>query len=128
MSGVLALGPAQRLPQRPGGEFAGQVPLVVGRAALVRVGRAVLGRDLAGPDEARLSGRRAAQELLGLGRGEMLRADGGEADPGIGDAVTVQPDSRPGRAHRPVAYPAPDLLVRAAAAGPDRDPDLGQQL
>src|SRR5450755_2867176 len=64
MSGVRALRPADGPAQCPGGELAGQMPLVVGRAALVRAGPAVLGGDLAGPGEARLGGGCAAQEVL----------------------------------------------------------------
>src|SRR6185312_1440022 len=81
------LGPLHRAAQRADGEFPGQVPLVVGRAALVGHRVAVLGSDLAGPGEAVLGGRGAAQELLGLGRGEVLGADRGEPDPGLGDAA-----------------------------------------
>src|SRR5260370_7532015 len=73
--------PAERYPQRPRGELLGEMPFVAGRAALVRAGPAVLGGDLAGPHEARLGGRRAPQEVLGLGRREVLRANGGEGQP-----------------------------------------------
>src|SRR5215831_20162228 len=115
-AGTLSPGPAQSTAQRPDGELPGQVPLVVGRAPLVRAGLAVLGRDLAGLREAGFGGGRAGQELLRLGRGEMLRADRGEADPGRGDGLAGQPDGGPGGADRPVADPAPHLLVGAAAA------------
>ena len=120
--------PIARQPQRADGELGGQMALVVRGAALVRYRPAVLGGDLPGPDEAFAAGRRAAQEVLGLGRGKVLGADRGQADPGLGDRVTIQPERGAGRAHRPVAGPAVHLHVRAAAAGPDRHPDLGQQL
>src|SRR5260370_41392482 len=94
--------PAERYPQRPRGELLGGMPFVAGGAALVRAGPAVLAGDLAGPHEARLGGRRAPQEVLGLGRREVLRANGGEADACRTDRVTGQPDRRPGRADRPV--------------------------
>src|ERR1035441_6973013 len=99
------------------------MPLVGGRAALIRAGVAVLGRDLAGPGEALFSGRSAGQELLGLGRDEMPRTDGGETDSSRLDGVSGQPDGRAGRGDRPVADPAAHLRIRAAAAGPDSDPD-----
>src|SRR5215471_202891 len=127
-SGVSAAGAVPGPAQGAHGELPGQVPLVVGRAPLIGDRPAVLGGDLAGPGEALLGGGRAAQELLGLRRGELARADRGEADPGVGDRVAVQPDRGAGRSHRPVPDPAPDLLVGAAATGPDGDPDLGEHL
>src|SRR5215469_2947959 len=127
-SGVSAAGAVPGPAQGAHGELPGQVPLVVGRAPLIGDRPAVLGGDLAGPGEALLSGGRAEQELLGLRRGELARADRGEADPGVGDRVAIQPDRGPGRAHRPVPDPAAHLRVGAAAAGLDRDPDLGEHL
>src|SRR6266487_1980776 len=120
----LPLRPAPRDAQGAHGELGGQMPLVVGRATLIGDGAAVLGGDLTGPGEALVGGGRAAQELLGLRRRELARADRGEPDPGIGHHVAGQPDGDPGRAHRPVPDPAAHLLVGAAAARRDRDPDL----
>src|SRR5215472_8820910 len=111
MSSALAARPPQRPAQRAHGKLPGQVPLVAGRAALIRARPAVLGRDLAGPCETLLGGRRAAQELLGLRGGEVLRADGGQADPGVGDGAAVQPQGGARGTHRPVAHPAPYLLI-----------------
>src|SRR5262245_54515716 len=122
------LSPAQRGAQGAHGELAGQMPLVVSRAALVGDGPAVPGGDLAGPGEALVGGGRAAQELLGLRRRELPRADRGEPDPGLGDRVTGQPEGYPGRPDRPVPDPAAHFRVRAAPARRDRDPDLGEHL
>src|SRR4249919_3072558 len=91
MSGGPGPRPAQRHAQGAHGELPGQMPLVVGRAALIGGRTAVLGGDLTGPGEALVGGGRAAQELLGLGGGELARADGGEADPGAGDGAAGQP-------------------------------------
>src|SRR6266516_1059628 len=124
----LPLRPAPRDAQGAHGELGGQMPLVVGRAALIGDGAAVPGGDLTGPGEGLVSGGRAAQELLGLRRRELARADRGEPDPGIGHHIAGQPDGGPGRAHRPVPDPAAHLLVGAAAAQRDRDPDLGEHL
>src|SRR5262252_5963367 len=99
------------------------MPLVVGRAALVGDGPAVLSGDLTGPGEALVGGGRAAQELLGLRRRELARADRGEPDSGVGHHVTGQPDGGSGRAYRPVPDPAAHFLVGAATARRDRDPD-----
>src|SRR6185437_7081542 len=49
--------------QRADSQFAGEVALVLGRAALVGDGAAMLGRDLTGPGVAFLRRGRAAQEL-----------------------------------------------------------------
>src|SRR5260370_5720347 len=87
--------PAERYPQRPRGELLGEMPFVAGRAALVRAGPAVLGGDLAGPHEARLGGRRAPQEVLGLGRREVLRANGGEGAACPPPRGTRPPQPRP---------------------------------
>src|SRR6185437_3165572 len=114
--------------QRADSQFAGEVALVLGRAALVGDGAAMLGRDLTGPGVAFLRRGHAAQELLGgLGR-EVLGADGRQADPRLPDPCPVKPDSGACRSDRPVTDPATDLLVRAAAAWFDRDRDLGEHL
>src|SRR6266545_4870561 len=117
-------GPAQRA----GGELGGEMALVVGRPALVGDRVAMLGGDPAGFDKGFLGGRLAAQVRLGLGRGELLRADRGQADADVGERAVREPHGRAGRRDRPVADAPLDLLVRAAATRPDRHPDLGQQL
>src|SRR5690606_39598300 len=112
MSGLLSTGTGGGPAQRPRGQLAGQVSLVVDRAALVGHRLAVLGGDPAGPGEALLGGRLAAQRRLGLRGGEVRRADRGQADAHIGHGVAVQPERRPGGRHRVVAHPALHLLVR----------------
>src|SRR5215472_9764856 len=107
MSGSLTLGSLRCFTQRAHCQLMRQMLLVLGRSTLVRARPAVLGRDLAGPRENLLAGRGAPQELLGLGSGEMLRAHGGEPDPGVGDGVAVQPDGRARGGHRQVTDPAP---------------------
>src|SRR5215469_13294422 len=122
--------PRERGAQRSPGQLAREVALVVRGPALVGNGPAVPGGDLPGGREAFLGCRRSAQVLLGLRGGEVLRADRGQPDPGVGDggAVAFEPDRRAGGADRPVPDPPPDLLIRAPAAGGDRDLDLGEQL
>src|ERR1700744_6466390 len=83
-SGLRAAGTGGGPAQGPGGELTGQVPLVVDRPALVSGGPAVLGRELAGPDERRVLGRLAPQELLGRLRHEVAGADRGQADARLG--------------------------------------------
>src|SRR5690606_13202996 len=65
MSGLLSTGTGGGPAQRPRGQLAGQVSLVVDRAALVGHRLAVLGGDPAGPGEALLGGRLAAQRRPG---------------------------------------------------------------
>src|SRR4051812_9721934 len=129
MSGLLTLGAAGGAAQRTGRELAGEVALVVHRTALVRGRRAVLGREPTRLREVRLRRLLAAQEVLRLDRREVRGADRGQPDPDVGDRVaTVQPQGGTGGRHRPVTDPTLDLLVRAAAAGADREPDLDEQL
>ena len=65
------------------------MPLVIGRAALIGVRSAVLSRYLARPGKGLVAGWLAAQERLGLGRGEVPGADRGQPDTGIGDNIAV---------------------------------------
>src|SRR3954453_1638122 len=85
MSGLLPAGPGGGPAQRPGGQLAGQVALVVLRPALVGDRAHVLGGDPAGLDERLLGGRPAAQRVLGLDGAEVLRADSGQPDADLGD-------------------------------------------
>src|ERR1700761_8729188 len=71
-------GPGGGPAQGPGGQLAGQVALVVDRAALVGGGLAVLGGDPPRLGERRLVGGLAAQEVFGLDRDEVLGADRGQ--------------------------------------------------
>src|ERR1700722_7881074 len=138
MSGPQSLGAAYGGAQRPHGQLAGQVPLVISRPALVGDRLAVLGGELAGPGEGLLGRGGAAQEILGLPRRKVPGAHRGQANPGVLDGglagglirvrVRVEPERRACRAARPVADLAADLLIGAAAAGRDRDLDLGEDL
>src|ERR1700722_2882601 len=121
-------GPGGGAAQGAGGEFGDQVALEVLGAALVGGGVAVLGGDFRGFGGGVLAGGTAAQVVLGLGGDEVLGADRGQAEARFFYGVVLELQHGPGRGDRPVADPAGHLLVRAAGAGPQRDPDLGQQL
>ena len=120
--------PAGGAAQGAGGEFGDQVALEVLGAALVGGGVAVLGGDGPGFRERVVVGGAAAQVVLGLGGDEVLGADGGQAEARFFYGVAREGQAGPGGGDRPVADAAGHLLVRAAGAGPQRDPDLGQQL
>ena len=102
------------------------MPLVVGRAALVGDGLEVLGGDLTG--RVKLRRWRARRQNSRPRRRELARLTAGEPDPGLGTASPAS--QRATRPRRPLASPRPaaDLLVGAAAARRDRDPDLGEHL
>src|SRR5580704_5058906 len=102
--------------------------LVIGGAALIRDRTAALSRDLPGPQQALLRSRPATQELFGLGGDEVPGAEGREANARVRNYVPVEPDRRASSSDRPVSGAPRHLLIRVAAAGPDRQPDLGQQL
>src|SRR5262245_45876505 len=97
--------------------------LVVGRSPLIGDRGALLGGEVAGQLDGRLVG--GATPYRGLGRRgtEVRRVDRGEADAHLRDRVAVEPDRDAGGGDRPVADPALDLLVGAAATGPNGDAD-----
>ena len=110
------------------GQLAGEVTLVLGRAALVGARRAVLGGERRRRGDRLVGGRSAAERVLG-GRGaELLGADRGEPDPDLADVVAVEPDAGPGGGDGPVAGPPLHLAIRRTSAGTDRHADLGDHL
>src|SRR5690242_10795436 len=117
-----------RSAERPLGEHAREVALVVDRPAAVGHGRAVLGGDLARLREQLLRRRLAAQQLLGPSEMDGRQAAGRERDAGVGDDPAPHPPGRGGGGDGPVAGPPLDLLVRAARAGAHRQAHLGQDL
>ena len=99
--------------QRPLGQLAGEVALVLGRAALV--GRSGCSARRRAPPAAAIASSvtgLAAQRVLGGGGAELLGADRGEPDADLADRVAVEPDAGPGGGDRPVAGPPLDLAVR----------------
>src|SRR5262249_1771483 len=128
MSGLLVESSLGGAAQRPLGQNAREVALVVHRTATVGAGGAVLGCDLPGLLEQGLRRRLAGQELLGAAEVDGGEPDGAERDPHLGDRGRVDPERRGCGRDRPVAGPALDLLVRAARAREERQPDLGEQL
>ena len=59
---------------------------------------------------------------------DRRQPDCAERDARVGDLAAVDPDRRRCGGDRPVAGAALDLLVRAAAARAQRNPNLGEQL
>ena len=119
----LAPGPGGGAAQHPGGQLAGQVPLVVDRAALVGGGLAVLGRDLRRPGRTLPRRRLAAQEVLGLGGDEVPGADRGQPDaaPRPPCRPRARTSTAPAARDRPVARPGgPPSRRRCRRRGPDR--------
>ena len=78
-------GARRRAAQRALGEHAGEVALVVDRAAAVGARRAVRRGDLARLREQLLRRRLAAQQLLGPGEVDRRQPDGAERDADVGD-------------------------------------------
>ena len=117
MSRLLSLGAGGGAAQRPRGELAGEMPLVVDRAALVGGRLAVLRRRSGRP---RRSPPRPAVRRAGSPRPPRPRSGAPTAVSPI-PASVIDPvgdlQHRSGGGDRPVADPALDLLVRAAAAG-----------
>jgi hypothetical protein len=103
------------------------MPLVLGGAALIVDGRAVLGGESRRGVEQLLRWGLPHQRLLGALRAD-LATDRGERDPGIVDRPAVHGDRGPGGGNRPVADPPLDLLVGAARAIAEGDADLDQHL
>ena len=102
--------------------------LVVDRPPAVGGRRAVRRGDLARLCEQLVRGGLAAQKLLGARDVDRREPDRAEREAHVGDPSGVDPDRRGRGCDRPVAGAALDLLVRAAPAPAERDPDLGQQL
>ncbi len=111
------------------GQHAREVALVVDRPAAVGHRGAVLGGDLARLREQLLRRRLAPQQLLGAREVDRGEADGAQRDARRSAMRgAIHPDGRRRRRDRPVARAPLDLLVRAARAREQRQPDLGEQL
>ena len=132
MSGLLSPGPGQRpaaaparSARRPGGACSRPGP--AGRSAGCSPRRPP-GRRRRPGSRPWPAGPAAASSASGAQK--CAAPTGGEADADVGDgvAVAVEADEAAAGGDRPVAGPPLDLLVGAAAARPDRHPDLGEDL